>query len=52
MIVERVRVKVLPRRNHWILEARANRVGVVEERRRAETLPVMRPVEPERGFSI
>lgn len=49
--MERVRVKVLPRRNHWILEARAKRVGVVEERRRAETLPVTRPAEPARGIS-
>ena len=48
--MERVRVKVLPRRAHWMLDARAKRVGVVEERRRAETLPIIRPVEPRNGI--
>lgn len=50
--MERVKVKVLPRRNHRMLDARAKMVGVVEERRRAETLPVTRPVVPERSVSV
>lgn len=49
--VERVAQNVLPRRNHWRLEARAKRVGVFEERRRPDTLPVRRPVVPGRIVS-
>ena len=46
--VERVAQNVLPRRKHWMLEARVKRVGVGEERMMEEMPPRTRPEVPRR----